>query len=76
MHMTSINFFLFIANNVDCGYSGDIHRCFSVTSPRLNYPTGIALTLGVIKKTPVAYYSYKNHNFANIGHKNMNDASF
>ena len=24
----------------------------------------------------VVYCSYKNHNFANIGHKNMNNASF
>ena len=25
------------------------------------------------EKSSVAYYSYKNHNFANIGYKNMND---
>ena len=24
----------------------------------------------------VAYCSYKNHNFANIGYKNMNETSF
>ena len=28
------------------------------------------------EKSSVAYCSNKNHNFANIGHKNMNDASF
>ena len=33
-------------------------------------------TLDVTKKNPVAYCSYKNYNFANISHKNMNDASF
>ena len=26
------------------------------------------------EKSSVAYCSYKNHNFANIGHKNTNDA--
>ena len=28
------------------------------------------------EKSSVAYCSKKNHNFANTGHKNMNDASF
>ena len=28
------------------------------------------------EKSSVAYCTNKNHNFANIGHKNMNDASF
>ena len=28
------------------------------------------------EKYSVAHCSNKNHNFANIGHKNMNDASF
>ena len=34
------------------------------------------LTLQVTKKNPLAFYSYKNHNFANSCHKIMNDASF
>ena len=31
---------------------------------------------GEQEKSSAAYFSYKNHNSANIGHKNMNDASF
>ena len=40
------------------------------------YVSQHTLTLQVTKKNPLAYCSNKNHNFANIGHKNMNDASF
>jgi len=34
----------------------------------------VFLTLEVTKKNPLAYCSYKNNNFANIGHNNMNNA--
>ena len=36
----------------------------------------LTLCTGDQEKSSVAYCSNKHHNFANIGHKNMNDASF
>ena len=34
------------------------------------------ISSGDQEKSSLEYCSYKNHNFANIDHKNMNDASF
>ena len=56
--------------------------CIDCASPSQHIQSECILETQVLnpagdqEKSSVAYCSNKNHNFANIGHKNMNDASF
>ena len=47
-----------------------VYNVFAVTCTHIVNPAGYQ------EKSSVAYCFYKNHNFTNIGHKNMNDVSF